>query len=107
LKGLAAWVAEGDPAGEEWSGTEWEFYIGGSRPPVHAGDRVYIVCENRLRGYAPLIRLDCIDFRSWALVRGGDAMAVTINERMIGFRGWRYRWWSRESERPFPNWKAP
>ena len=25
LKGLAAWLAEGDPPGSEWSGDEWEF----------------------------------------------------------------------------------
>ncbi len=107
LKGLAAWVAEGDAAGDEWSGREWEFTVAGSRPPVHRGERVYIVCDGKLRGYSPLIRIETIDHRYWGLIRGGEAVAVTINERMIGFRGWRYRWWSRESERPFANWRDP
>lgn len=104
-RGLAAWVAEGDPAGEPWSGIEWEFTLGGSRPPVSPGDRVYVVCEGRLRGYAPLIRCDCYDYRSWVLVRGGGAVAVTIDERIKGFRGWRYRWWERNQEIPFPDWE--
>ncbi len=106
-KGLAAWIGEGDAAGDEWSGGEWEFTVGGSRPPVHEGERVYIVCDRRLRGYAPLVRVDCIDYLYWGLIRGGGAVAVTINERMVGFRGWRYRWWSRGSEKPFPGWKDP
>jgi hypothetical protein len=36
--------------------------------------------------------------------RGG---AVTLDEPIRGFRGWRYRWWSLESERPFPGWREP
>lgn len=93
--GLAGWCAEGDCAGEEWSGIEWEFTVGGPKPHIVPGDRVYVVCEYRLRGYAPLIRIDEIRNR-WALVRGGGAVAVTIPKRVVGFRGWRRRWWDCE-----------
>jgi hypothetical protein len=108
-KGLAAWIAEGDAAGTEWSGTEWAYSLGGPRPPVKPGERVYIVCENRLRGYAPLVRLEGWTERfprSGDLIRGGGAVAVTIPEKIRGFRGYRVRWWKREDEMPFPDWMA-
>lgn len=97
-RGLAAWIAEGDPAGSEWSGELWSFYIGGS-PVIGPGERVYVVCEGLLRGYAPLVRME-----GWELIRGGGAVAVTIPCEVPGFRGFRYRWWEREDEIPFPNW---
>lgn len=104
--GLDGWIAEGDPAGEPWSGQEWGFYIGGARPKIEPGERVYVVYNGKLRGYAPLVRLEW-DGRSGLLIRGGGAQAVTIDERIRGFRGWRYRWWDREIERPFPDWQIP
>lgn len=111
LRGLAAWIAEGDPAGEPHSGQEWMFTTYGPLPVIQPGERVYVVCEGRLRGYAPLIR--CLyDQNSYrrgqariAFVRGGDAVAVTIDEPIQGFRGYRLRWWDRDRERPFPDWK--
>lgn len=105
LKGLAAWIAEGDAAGEEWSGLDWEFTTWGARPNIVSGERVYIVCEDRLRGYAPLVDLGVIG-SNVTFVRQGDAEAVTIRERITGFRGWKYRWWSRADEVPFPNWQT-
>jgi hypothetical protein len=36
-----------------------------------------------------------------------DAEAVTIEEYIRGFRGWRYRWWDYSAERPFPEWMNP
>lgn len=51
------WIAEGDAAGEPWSGEEWEFYLGGRPPEIVPGERVYIVCRRQLRGYAPLVRI--------------------------------------------------
>jgi len=30
--------------------------------------------------------------------------AVRIEEPIRGFRGFRYRWWDREVEKPFPDW---
>ena len=107
LRGLAAWIAEGDAAGNEWSGTEWAFTLGGyAAPSIKPGERVYIVCENRLRGYAPLIRLETDpEEEEVRLIRGGGAVAVTIREPVRGFQGFRYRWWPYENEFPFPDWK--
>ncbi len=105
--GLAAWAAEGDLPGQPESGIEWEFTTWGQRPDIVPGDRVYIVCEGRLRGYAPLTRLYA-DKRGGAyclsFIRRGGAVAVTIPTPIIGFRGWRYRWWDRAEEVPFRDW---
>lgn len=103
--GLAAWVAEGDLPGEEWSGNDSHFYLGGGSPDIQPGERVYVVCEGRLRGYAPLVRIEHFGSRSYALVRQGGAVAVTIDRKIRGFQGFRYRDWAREEERPFPNWR--
>ncbi len=103
-KGLMAWLAEGDAPGEPDSGVEWSFRTGGGMPSIKPGERVYVVCDGRLVGYAPLIRMQAYPiFRGGYiidLIRGGGAVACTINEPIKGFRGWRYRWWSREDERP-------
>lgn len=105
LVGLAAWISEGDPAGELWSGQEWDFYLGGNLPNIEPGERVYVVCEGKLRGYAPLVRIDCYQGRSYSLVRRGGAVAVTLAEPVRGFQGFRYRWWKYEDEIPFPEWQ--
>ena len=107
LRGLDAWCAEGDAAGEPETGSEWAFTTGGGRPDIHPGERVYIVCEDRLRGYAPLVSLE-FDYDAWRvhLIRRGGAVAVTIPEKITGFQGWRYRWWKREAEVPFPDWRT-
>jgi hypothetical protein len=105
--GLDHWIAEGDPAGEPWSGQEWGFYLGGGRPDIAPGERVYVVHNCKIRGFAPLIRVERTD-RGWCLVRGGGAVAVTVpSEHPIGFRGWRKRWWPLSSEVPFPDWRKP
>lgn len=104
--GLGTWIAEGDAAGEPWSGEEWHFYLGGPRPRIEPGERVYVFYNNRLRGYSPLVRVE-ITSRGFALVRRGDAVAVTIPGSMLGFRGWRYRWWDRANEIPYPDWRTP
>jgi hypothetical protein len=105
--GLRRWIAEGDPAGTDWSGQEWGWYMGGHPPKnLEPGDRVYVVYDGHLIGYSPLV---CIrqnpHIRGYVLVRGGGAVAVTIDERIRGFQGCRYRWWKREDERPFPDWQ--
>jgi hypothetical protein len=112
LRGLAAWIAEGDAAtsaNEEaiWSGGEWCFSLGGNPPNIKEGERVYIVCEGKLRGYAPLLYVDDLGYGRYGLIRGGGAVAVTIDEPIRGFQGWRYRWWRYDQERPFPNWQTP
>lgn len=105
--GLDTWIAEGDAAGEPWTGQEWDFTVGGFLPNIRPGERVYVVFNGKLRGYAPLVRLEEIDFRYFSLVRAGGAVAVTVPEYIRGFRGWRYRWWDRSSEIPFPDWRTP
>ncbi len=105
LKGLDAWCAEGDVAGKEESGIRWVFTTSGGKPNIQPGERVYIVCEDRLRGYAPLFQLRyCM--RHVSLIRKGGAVAVTIPEKIVGFRWWRYRWWGRDIEIPFPDWRT-
>lgn len=115
--GWDTWIEEGDPAGTSWSGEEWHFYLPfGPKPNVSPGARVYVTYNNTLRGYAPLVRVEWIPERScWALVRRGEAVAVTIDEPVVGFRGFRERWWDRAQERPFdapwyngqPEWMVP
>lgn len=104
LKGLAAWIAEGDAAGEELTGDEYAFTMGGHAPRIEPGERVYVVCEERLRGYAPLVDLQ-IHAQNYSLIRAGGAVAVTIPGSIRGFQGFRYRWWPYEKEIPFPDWK--
>jgi hypothetical protein len=104
-RGLAAWLAEGDAPGSEWSGTEWMFTTWGRVPNIKPGERVYVVCEGRLVGWATLIKLMMAtdEFRNSqgpiGFVRGGGAVACTIDEKIDGFRGWKYRWWNRGDEK--------
>ena len=111
-KGMwAEWIAEGDLPGESSGEYESHFWLNGfAMPVIHPGDRVYIVAHGRLRGYAPLRYTEHFcSLRSdrTCLVRNGDAVAVTIAEPIRGFQGWRYRWWEREDEQPFPEWQTP
>jgi hypothetical protein len=112
--GLDTWIDEGDAAGDPWSGEEWDFYLAGIRPNIKTGERVYVVYNGVLRGYAPLVRLDTAadsytiarrGVHAFSLVRHGGAIAVTVPEFIRGFQGWRYRWWDRSIEVPFPNWQ--
>ncbi len=114
-RGLAAWIGEGDEAGDEmFCFTEWLFFLGGHPPDISEGDRVYVVCEGKLRGYAPLVRIERYP-KGYALVRGCGQTAIAVTLRggdgqprnVPGFRGFRYRWWDRADESPFPEWKAP
>lgn len=93
------WIEEGDAAGEAITGTEWGFYIGNRRPPIHPGERLYIVAWGRLRGFSPVTRV-----QSGCICREGGGVAMTIPGSVPGFRGWRRRWWDREAEVPFPDW---
>ena len=100
------WIAEGDAAGDPETGEEWGFFLGGRRPPIEAGDRLYVVSWGKLRGYAPVTRL-AQHGRQWVICRQGGAVAVTVPVSIPGFRGWRYPWWLRSDEIPFPGWKTP
>ena len=105
----ADWISEGDLPGQIWGSGDagsdgwYDFYLGGPLPDIKPGDRVYIVAHGRLRGYAPLVR---VDRRERSLVRQGGAVAVTIPEPIRGFQGWRYRWWDRSAEVAFPDWQT-
>lgn len=104
-RGLRAWLAEGDAPGQPTTGELWDFTTYGPKvPEIARGERVYVVCQGGVVGYAPLVDLR---FRKgpWGqfciqLIRAGGAVAVSIPERVTGFRGWRYRWWNRSIERP-------
>jgi len=105
-KGLAAWIDEGDAAGDLATGEEYCFSVGGACPNIATGERVYVVHARRLRGYAPLTELERLGPQYWGLWRAGGAVALTIPEAIPGFRGWRYRWWNRAIEVSFPDWKV-
>ena len=96
------WIAEGDAAGEPETGAEWGWR---TKHPligrIRLGDRFYVVSHGRLRGYAPVTFTTC-----GAIWRHGGAVACTIEEPILGFRGLRKRWWPRDQERPFPEWKT-
>lgn len=109
------WLDEGDLATglepAEWDGrSEYGFNLS-ARPAIHPGERVYVVAHGWLRGYAPLLSIEDDPRRfggrhgGCALVRRGGAVACTITEPIRGFQGFRYRWWAREDEIPFPGWR--
>lgn len=97
------WLAEGDAAGEPATGDTYGWWTGHSLiRTIRPGDRFYIVAHGRLRGYAPVTEVT-----HGAIFRQGNAVACTIDEPVPGFRGLRERWWKREDERPFPDWRTP
>ena len=109
------WIAEGDAVGDPPTGEEWGFYAFGKKPDINPGERVYVVAHGKLRGYAPLTRLDWHPFNGSqspnalgrvVFCRKGGAVAVTIKAPIRGFRGWMYRHWDRSLEIPFPTWKT-
>lgn len=107
--GLKRWIGEGDAAGDTphpdtLAGCRGYWWGVPSRPNVEVGERVYVVYDGRLIGYAPLDRISLHGGR-WFLGRALGATAVTIDEEIKGFRGYRYRWWKLSVERPFPEWR--
>jgi hypothetical protein len=101
------WIAEGDAAGDPPTGEEWGYFIGGRKPNIQKGDRLYIVAHGRLRGYAPVTALSfSMEHGKHVICREGNAVAVTIDQPIKGFQGWRYVWWKPEDEKTFPNWKT-
>jgi hypothetical protein len=102
---FVSWIAEDDAAGEPYTGEEWAWFMGGQRPDIGPGERLYVAAWGRLRGFAPVTRL-ASHGKGWAICRRGDAVALTIAEPIKGFQGWRRRWWPRELEHPFPDWKT-
>jgi hypothetical protein len=97
------WIAEGDAAGDPETGEKWGWFTQHSlKRMIGVGDRFYVVAHGRLRGYSIVTAI-------WggAIVRKGHAVACTIDQPILGFQGLRRRWWSREIERQFPDWKTP
>jgi len=101
------WIAEGDAAGEPYTGEEWGWY---TRDPMalqtSPGDRFYVVAWGRLRGYAPVTRVQNQGAGAYVICRRGDGVACTVPDDIPGFRGLRKRWWHRDCEVPFPDWKT-
>lgn len=104
------WLAEGDLPGDPPGGAfaEYDYSLRASAapPPIEPGERVYVVAHGRLRGYAPLVRVQRLPDGRWSLVRAGGAVACTIAEVIPGFRGARSRWWDRAIEGSFPTWRT-
>ena len=103
-----AWLAEGDAAGEPYSGN-WSYFRVANVPKIEVGERVYVVSHGKLRGYAPLVAI-ARHFKGEPgtfLVRAGGAVACTIPYDINGFQGYRYIWWSQYDELPFPDWRVP
>lgn len=103
------WIAEGDAAGDAYTGEEWGWYTK-SRDArlIGPGDRFYVVAHGRLRGYAPVTRVvdNTAQGGGFVICRRGNAVAVTIAETIPGFRGLLARWWPIVAERPFPDWRT-
>jgi len=103
-----AWIAEGDAAGDPETGENWHWFTRDRKAPsIQPGDRFYVVAHGKLRGWAPVIRVDAFRDGSWGIVRRGGAVASTIPQPIPGFRGLRVRWWKREEETPFADWRIP
>lgn len=100
----AEWILEGDAAGDAPTGETWGFTVGPRRPPVDPGERLYIVAHNRLRGYAPVTKVERVG-STWCIGREAGAVAVTIPKIIKGFRGWQKRSWAIEDEVPFDHWE--
>jgi hypothetical protein len=100
------WIAEGDAAGDPATGEEWGWYTGDRKASsIKPGERFYVVAHGKLRGWAPVTRVERCPDGTFVICRHGGAVACTIAEPITGFRGLRLRWWKREDEKPFDNWK--
>jgi len=101
------WIAEGDAAGQPETGQEWSWYTGHRLASLFlTGARFYVVAHGKLRGYALVTRVGKLPDGTFEIIRRGGAVACTIDEPIPGFRGLRLRWWNREQEHPFVDWKA-
>jgi hypothetical protein len=100
------WIAEGDAAGDPYTGEEWGWW---TKHPnarlIRPGDRFYVVAHGMLRGWAPVTRV-VREGPNWVICRRGDAVACTLDAPIKGFRGLETRWWDRRDERVFPDWKT-
>jgi hypothetical protein len=101
------WLAEGDCAGEKETGVEYSWFTRHSLAgQIKPGERFYIVCNGKLRGFSIVTRITGPNNGAYQICRKGGAVALTINEAIPGFRGLRRVWWLRDDEKPFPDWKT-
>lgn len=103
------WLAEGDAAGEPETGQEYGWWTGHSLVrQIDVGDRFYVVAHGRLRGYSIVTGVHhSPGSRGGAIFRMGGAVACTLTDPVPGFRGLKKRWWNRDDEIEFPNWRSP
>lgn len=102
------WIAEGDAVGEPETGEDWHWYTKDRKArSIQAGDRFYVVAHGKLRGWAPVVRVDRDADGTYGIVRHGGAVACTVPQPIPGFRGLRLRWWKREDEQSFEDWRQP
>jgi hypothetical protein len=106
-----SWLDEGDAAGTSESGEEFAWWTRSlaALKSLQPGDRFYVVCNGKLRGWAPVTRViqqeDSQCRPIFGVCRKGGAEACTIPQVIPSFRGLRKRWWEREEESSFPDWK--
>lgn len=112
------WLEEGGLPDEGGDTLRYHWYTSHHlAKSARRGDRFYIVAHGKLRGYAPIVEVESYerpdlpadmqpDFK-FGIVRQSGAVACTIPTLIPGFRGLRLRWWKREEEIPFPDWKKP
>lgn len=97
---IVSWFAEGAAPGQAAAGGTLYSWAVSGRPDIADGERVYVAHRGRLIGYAPLVFVQPhVIGRGCDLVRGGGAVACTIDQPIPGFRGFRYRWWPRSDEK--------
>ena len=102
------WLAYGGFTPE--SGKAYVWYTRSSLvTQMSPGDRFYVVAFGRLRGYAPVVKVLTLNggwFGVMWMRNPGNAVACTIDRSCIGFQGLARRWWPREDEKPFPEWRS-
>ena len=104
------WIVEGDCAGTDETGEEYAWWTRSKAVlKLQTGDRLYVVANGKLRGYAPVVRViqreDSEGKIYFGVCRKGGAVAVTIPETIPGFRGLRKRLWERDQEITFMYWR--
>jgi hypothetical protein len=107
------WIAEGGCAGDPPSKglfVEWGWGTGSRLAlKIEPGERFYVVAHGRLRGWAPVVAVERFEGEqdAFEIIRRFGAVACTVPFAIPGFRGLRRRWWKREEEQPFENWRRP
>jgi hypothetical protein len=104
-----AWIAEGSPAGGKDSRKEYAWWTKSRIVlKLQPGDRFYVVCRGKLRGWAPVTGVIYNpDTEQFGVIRRAGAVACTIAKKIPGFQGVRNRFWNYEDELPFPDWRTP